>query len=151
MKEIKFTETGTLLIVIFLVVLGFVQWSYFSQYGSKPLTLTPYLILTGLFSLILLLFYKLTIQVGKNKLEFIYGIGMIKITKKIDNILSIEELKTPWYWGLGIRMTPKGWLFNIQSRESLCINYMFNGKENRILVGSKDREMLKNSLAVQLG
>jgi len=146
MKGTEFTELGTLLISIMMVVLCLIQWSYFSQSGSNPLTFAPYLFLTGLFLLITLLFYKLTVSVSSNDITLSYGIGFIKITKQIDEIISIEELITPWYWGLGIRMTPKGWLYNIQSRKALEVIYLKDQKEKKFLVGSDKREKLKAEL-----
>lgn len=146
MKEVKFTEYGKLFSAIMLIVLALIALSYFSQAGSEPLTFTPFILLSLLFSFLILLFYKLTITIEKGKLTFIYGIGLIKITKKIDTINSIEELKTPWYWGLGIRMTPKGWLYNIQSRETLEINYTKDGKKANLLIGSNQRGELKASI-----
>ncbi len=147
MKKAEFTEYGKLFTGIILVVLILIQWSYFAQTGSKPLTLTPYVILSILFVFILSAFYKLTIKVDSDRICFVYGIGLVKVTKKIDTIKSIKELKTPWYWGLGIRMTPNGWLYNIQSREALELTYTINGTENRILIGSNQRTELRKAVS----
>jgi len=55
-------------------------------------------------------------------------------------------LVSPWYWGLGIRITPKGMLYNIQSRKALALRYVYQGKEKEILIGSKDRSQLETLL-----
>jgi len=147
LKKAEFTEYGKLFTGIMLVILLLIQVSFFTQSGSNPLSLVPYIILTALFLFLIVAFYKLTIKIESDRINFVYGIGFIKITKKIETITAIQKLKTPWYWGLGIRITPNGWLYNIQSRETLDISYTINGKAERILIGSNQRDELRKAVS----
>ena len=134
------------MILIFVPANLFLFLAYINQWGNNPLPLVPFLILTGIFILINSLFYKLTIELDGSILKIIYGIGLIKINFRIDEIVESRVIKTPWYYGLGIRITPKGMLYNIQGSKAIRIKYISNGKSISVMVGSPEPERLKQVL-----
>jgi len=142
----KKSQTGWVLIAIFAPVLGFLFLAHLNRWGNNPLPLTPFLILSGLFVFISLLFYKLTVHVEKSKIKLIYGIGLIRATFKIDQLSRAEVIKTPWYYGLGIRITPKGMLYNIHGSQAVRLEYQHKGKSKSVMIGTPEPEQLKDYL-----
>ena len=142
----KKSQTGWIGVLLIGSVLIFITILYAFQLGSKPVPLIPFVLIFLLFTIILLLFYQLTIKASPTGLEVIYGIGLIRINKHIDKLVSTQVFDTPWYWGLGIRITPEGTLFNIQGTKALKIDYLDGGKEKTVLIGSAEPELLKTFL-----
>ncbi len=140
------TQIGWVAIGLFVPVILFLLLAYANQWGDNPLPLIPFIILVGLFVVISSLFYKLTVELEESVLRLIYGIGLIRITFKIDRILAVKTIKTPWYWGLGIRITPKGMLYNIQGSKAVKIAYIRNGKNKSVMVGTPEPVRLKQIL-----
>lgn len=144
MEKYSKTQYGILLNIIFLGVILFTLYAYYYQIGTNPLPFLFTLILVGVFVFILLLFYKLTITIDAEKIVATFGIGLIKkevLLKDID-INSIEKIKMPWYYGIGVRLTPKGWLYNIKVGEAIY----FKTTKNSFLVGTDDFETIENIL-----
>lgn len=75
-----------------------------------------------------------------------YGIGLIRIRFKIDKLEATQIIKTPWYYGLGIRVTPKGMLYNIQGSKAVEIKYLGNGKSKSVMIGTAEPELLVKAL-----
>lgn len=134
------------MIGIFVPVILFLFLAYVNQWGNNPLPLIPFLVSAGLFVFIGSLFYQLTIELNGSVLKLIYGIGLIRITFKIDRLVAVKTIKTPWYWGLGIRITPKGMLYNIQGSKAVKIEYISNSKSKSVMVGTPEPERLKQVL-----
>ena len=140
------SETGWILIVLFTPILIFITLLYINQWGDRPITLIPYIIICALFVLVVSLFYKLTIKVNDKAIHLIYGIGIIKFSIYPDQISKIEIIRTPWYYGLGIRLTPKGRLYNIQSFKAIKLDYLVNHSHKRVMIGTPEPEVLKKIL-----
>ncbi len=141
------TQTVILVIVITLAIMIFISYSYFYQTGSKPLPLIPYLIVMLVFIAILLLFYKLTISIDKEKITAVFGIGILKKEIYLKEISSIESYKIPWYAGVGIRLTPKGWLWNAKMGKAVLIKN--KSKSQTFLVGSNEVSKIMDILAIK--
>ena len=122
MKTIyKKTQYGVLTYLM-LLVMAFLTVSFILQTGKKPIPLVAYLILMLVFIIIILLFYKLTIIINEDKIEAIFGVGLLKKSIKLNDIQSIENYKIPWYVGIGIRLTSKGWLWNVSTGNAILIH-----------------------------
>lgn len=110
--------------------------------GNNPLTLNVYIIFTSIFVLVLLIFYRLKIRVDNSGIHIIYGIGLIHIKIKPEKINHVRVVATPWYYGLGIRVTDKGMLYNIQGTNAIEISYT-KGNIKTVQIGSNDALILK--------
>lgn len=140
-SQIGWVVAGTFApIILFLII------AYANQWGNNPLPLIPFLVVTGILVVIGSLFYKLTVELDGSILKLTYGIGLIEIRFKIDNLIETRIVKTPWYYGLGIRVTPKGMLYNIQGSKAVKIKYVSNGRSKSVMVGSPEPERLKQVL-----
>ena len=98
----------------------------------------------ALFLLLIFMFYKLRIEIYSDKIKLIYGIGIIRITFKIISYSSVQQIKTPWYYGYGIRITPIGWLYNIQGPHAVILKYEGeNNTRNEFSIGTQFPERLE--------
>ncbi len=146
MIKYKNTQYGIFLNLFMFAIIVFIFYGYYNQLGNKPIPLIPTILIVALFVFIILLFYKLTITIDDEKFTAIFGIGLIKksiLLKDID-LNSIEKLKMPWYVGIGIRMTKKGWLWNVKVGDSLYLKTKDSKKV--FLVGTDDFEEIKKIL-----
>ncbi|WP_290697973.1 hypothetical protein [Lacinutrix sp.] len=143
----KNTQYGKLLIII-LSICGLIPIVlFFIKIDDKPMQHWLILVVTSIFIITLLLFYKLTITISKEKIEAEFGIGLIKRTLNIKDINydTIEEIKTPSYYGIGIRITPNGLLYNVKTGNAIKIK----SNEKTFFIGTDDFEKI-NSILIDL-
>lgn len=145
------SQTGWLILVIMVPIIVFLFITYLNQWGNNPIPLIPYLSISGILVLVVLLFYKLTIRIDGRKIEAIYGIGLIKFTIRIDVLNSVKTLRTPWWYGWGIRFTPKGRLYNIHGSKAVRLEYRREGKSKSIMLGTPEPEKLKDIIEKHFG
>ncbi|WP_159038497.1 hypothetical protein [Brumimicrobium mesophilum] len=50
------------------------------------------------------------------------------------------------HYGLGIRFTAQGMLYNIQGLKAVKIKYISNGKSKSVMIGTAEPEILKEAL-----
>ena len=130
--------------IIFLVIISSTI-SYLMRLGTNPLSLNGYLILTITLIIVLLMFYRLKIRVDDLGIHVIYGIGLIHIKINPEKVKQVKIVKTPWYYGLGIRFIGRGMLYNIQGSHALEIAYSNRkDKDRTVLIGSNDTIALKD-------
>lgn len=144
--DYKETQYGWFVIILFLLTIVSMIFLYLEQWGTHPLPKTPFLVVEGLLLFIIALFYKMTTSIEEGVIRIIYGIGLIRIKIRPEKILSVKTLKVPWYWGAGIRMTPKGWLYSLNGFKSIIIEYRTKGREKTTLIGTPDPEELKTAI-----
>ncbi len=139
------TQYGYKLIIVLLMAMLVILLSYYLQTDPKSIPFTPALLLILFLGLCIVFFYKLTITIDSKKITAIFGIGLLIKEVKLSDIElnSIEKTSFPWYVGVGIRLTNKGWLWNTKIGEAIC----FKTKNNKtFLVGTDDFETLKNTI-----
>lgn len=140
------TQTGWIVIILMPLVILLLTFAYIFKVGNNPLPFTAYLIIMIVFLVIFLLFYQLKVIVDESKIHIIYGIGLIHIKIQPLIIHQIQVVKVPWIYGLGIRFTNKGMLYNIQGRGAVQITYQEAGSEKNVMIGSPDPIALKESI-----
>ena len=77
------------------------------------------------------LFYGLKVVVSSEKIFLSFGIGLINRKINLNEIKSTIIVNNKWWYGLGIRRTPHGWLWNIGGLKAVEIEYV-SGKKFRI-------------------
>lgn len=97
------------------------------------------LFVVALMALVTLNFVSLTITVTKDALTWKFGIGLFRKSVPLTDISSVEPVRTKWWYGWGIHLTPKGWLYNVEGFEAVLIT-LRNGK--RFMLGTNDTEQL---------
>ncbi|ERP39224.1 hypothetical protein [Chitinivibrio alkaliphilus] len=76
---------------------------------------------------VLALFYSLTVTITDTMLFVQFGSGGIGKKFRIRDIDSCRRVKTPWYYGWGIRLIPRGLLYAVSGVRALEIR-MKNGR-----------------------
>jgi hypothetical protein len=97
--------------------------------------------ISSVFLLVYLLFYGLTTKISAEIITLSFGIGLIRKRILINRISNVETVKTPWYYGYGIRFIPNGMLYNISGSEGIEIE--FNDTKRVVRIGSKNPGLLK--------
>lgn len=136
-------QIGWLMIIILSLLIINLTISYLMKIGDNPLPFTAFIPIIAIFILVLLVFYSLKIRVDNSGIHIIYGIGLVHIKINPEKINQVRIVKTPWYYGWGIRFTGKGMLYNIQGQDAIEISYS-KGKNKTVLIGSNDAIALKD-------
>ena len=92
------------------------------------------------------MFYKITIYIDKNKIIAVFGIGLLKREFLINdiNFNTIENVKFNALTGIGLRLTSKGWLWNVKVGDAI---YFKNKKGDKtFLVGTDDYKEISETL-----
>jgi hypothetical protein len=137
------TQYGWIMIAVCFGVFIFMLLTYVNRWGNRPIPKTGFLIMTGVFFVLLSVFYKLTIRLEGRSITVLFGIGLIRKRITPEKILRVEPFKVPWYYGSGVRMTAKGMLYSLQGSRAVRIVYLERGKEKSVLIGTSDPEQLK--------
>lgn len=96
-------QTGTAILVIMLIAA--IMLLVVSG-GS----LWPALILLGVVSL---LFSSMTVRVDEQHVSWHFTLGFWKKSLPLGEVIAARVIKTRWYYGLGIRLIPTGWLYTV--------------------------------------
>lgn len=100
------------------------------------------LALLGLF-VIAVLFATLTVEVNRDVIECKFSIGLITKKIAVTEIVEVSTVKNPWFYGWGIKLTPRGWMFNVSGLDAVEITFK-NGKHFRI--GTDQPQQLKEAI-----
>ncbi len=65
------------------------------------------------------LFGALTVEVTTDELVVSFGPGLIRKRWRIEEIRKARVVRNPWYYGWGIRLTPRRWLFNVSGLDAV--------------------------------
>lgn len=90
-------------------------------------------------ALLMLLFGSLTVAVDSTSIALRFGIGWVRRQIPLQRVESAEVIRTRWYYGWGIRLTPKGWMWNTSGLDAVQLNYN-DGK--RFIIGTDDAAAL---------
>ncbi len=80
------------------------------------------LLVAGTMALCLLLFHSLTVTVTDMRLAWGFGPGVIKREIPLENISECKPVTNPWYYGWGIHLTPRGWLYNVSGFDAVEVS-----------------------------
>ena len=134
----KHTQIGYFLVTVYSIVVLFL--GYFNIMTSfHPLTFIALIIVL----VILGIFSRLTVTVDNQMIQIQFGLRIIRKTFLLREIGTYRVVKNPWYYGWGIRFTPRGWLFNVSGYSAIEME-MKNGKRYRI--GTDDPDNLAEAL-----
>lgn len=102
------------------------------------------LILIIIGALLYLLFNGLTVSVSQKDIIIKFGYGLIKKRIKREDINHAKIVRNKVIYGWGIRLTPHGWLWNIQGLDAIELS-LKNGKCFRI--GTNQPKLLLDALS----
>src|SRR5512145_1798393 len=143
MDKYKHTQIGYVLIIAFSAAILLIVNLMFT---AADVNLVPIFVL-GFMNLCLALFATLTVEVNEQALNLRFGVGVIRKQFMLQDIEAYRAVKNPWYYGWGIHVIPRGWIFNVSGWEAVELQ-MKNGRKYRI--GSDDAAGLVNALKTRL-
>ncbi len=141
-EQYKHTQIGYLLLISYSVVaLGIAFLNIAAAF--HPLAVTLLIILL----IVLGIFSRLTVTIDDQTIKIQFGLRVIRKAFPLKEIDAYRVVKNPWYYGWGIRFTPRGWLFNVSGFSAIELQ-MKSGKRYRI--GTDDPENLAKALGKAL-
>jgi hypothetical protein len=106
----------------------------------------PLLLVVAVTILFGLLFSSLTIEVTESELVWFFGPGIFKKRVARSEIASAEPARNKWWWGWGVHLTPRGWLYNVHGLEAVEI-VQKDGKSCRL--GTDEPQALASALGFE--
>jgi hypothetical protein len=76
----------------------------------------------------LVLFYRLKITIDDETLCASFGPGIIHKRIRLAEIVGCEPIRTRWWYGWGIHLTPYGWLYNVSGFDAVAVT-LRNGRK----------------------
>ncbi len=67
-------------------------------------------------------FSALTVEITGETLAVSFRRGLLLRTIDLAAVRSVEQMRAPWYWGWGMRLTSRGWLYNVQGRDAVRLD-----------------------------
>ena len=72
-------------------------------------------------------FPTLTVEVTETDIFLRFGLGLIRKRFSLSSVRSAKAVRNKWYFGLGIRMLPKGWMYNVSGLDAVELEMMDGG------------------------
>lgn len=145
----KFTQFGTLSVLIMLpMLIIFTRMMIKSGLKNGP-DFYVFVFLSVTLLICLLLFYQLTITVSSTHVSFKLGVGLIRKTYKISDISTCRPVVNSPLYGVGIRMIPGGWLFNVTGIDA--IELRFRNKASVVRIGTNKPEEISRLIHSIIG
>ena len=96
-------------------------------------------------ALVAVLFSSMTISVDDEHLRWYFGPGFWRKSLALADIESSARIRTRWFYGLGIRRIPSGWLYCVSGLDAVELR-LLNGKT--VSLGTDDADRLLRALQV---
>ncbi len=89
---------------------------------------TPWLYMAcGILAVSLLLFHSLAVEVDERWVHVAFGVGLIRRSIPLERIASCDVVRTPWYFGWGVRYVFRGWMWNVSGFDAVELTYRSGG------------------------
>jgi hypothetical protein len=118
--------------------------------SASTLAAAPWLVvaLFGLLALGLATYATLTVDVNPEAVSVRFGVGFIRKSIPLSEIVRCDVVRTPAWWGWGLHWTPSGWLYNVSGRAAVRLEMK---GERPVMIGSDDADRLKAAIDARLG
>ena len=89
------------------------------------------------------LFGTLTVTIADRAVKVRFGPGLIHKKYPLSDFVSVRVVRNKWYYGWGIRLVPKGWLYNVSGLDAVELTR----KTGRVLrIGTDEPQALERAL-----
>ena len=143
----RHTQRADLLLILLggVIVLTLAVWIVASPAGAleDPVALAVLIPVMAVLAVVLVLFSSLTVEVDDEALRIIFGPGLVRHAWSLDRIRSWSTVRNPWWYGWGIHLTPRGWLYNVSG--SGAVEIVLSGGR-RCRIGTDDPSGLTAAL-----
>jgi hypothetical protein len=89
------------------------------------------------------LFATLCVEVDAREVRVRFGVGLVRKTVPIADIVRADIVRTRIGWGWGLHWTPAGWLYNVSGRDAVRLELR---RERAIMIGSDEADRLKAAI-----
>lgn len=110
-----------------------------SQMGAHPMLLA----VLGLMAFAGVVLSSLTVVLTASSLVLWFGPGVLRKIVPLAEIANVEAVRNPWYYGIGLRATPRGMLYNVSGLSAVEIT---RRDGERFRIGTDEPERLCASL-----
>ena len=148
MKDYKEFTFGWIIFIFLIPMYLLIIYLYVTGIGDSPIDGKGVVVLTVLFTLIVLLFYGLTTKLSQDTITISFGVGLIRKVIQLRHVKAVARVKSPWYYGFGIRVIPNGILYNISGWDG--VELRFNDSDRIIRIGTKDSVLLEREILNRL-
>jgi len=138
--KMTFVQRGTFLIIAFFVVILTLFVGFLIKATINEMDRFIYLISMVLMLIPLSFFYKLTITLDDSFLSFSLGIGLFHKKYLLSEIESCKSVRNSMLYGMGVRLIPNGWLFNVSGLKAIEIH--FKGTKKIVRIGTNEPEKI---------
>ena len=104
---------------------------------------TIFIIALILLLIALCMFASLSVTVNDRFIIVEFFLGFPRKVFSLDQVIAYRSVKSPWYYGWGVRYTPRGWLFRVSGLSAIEIE-LINGK--RYQIGTDEPETLSKAI-----
>jgi hypothetical protein len=121
-----------------LLAAGGLTWA-FVQAGIAVRAFVPLLfvlIIVGLFG-------SLAVSVDREAIGLRLGVGLIRKRIPIARIRDCRIVRNRWFYGWGIRLTPRGWMWNISGLDAVELDLDDSG---HFRIGTDDPDGLRSAI-----
>lgn len=145
MQTYKHRQIGTVMIVGLGTGTLVLLYYLFKSPPGPAKTITE--LIFGLLLLCLLLFWSLTVEIKPDHIHVYFGYGIIHKKIPFSDIKQANSVRTPWYYGWGIRPAPHGWMFNVSGFGGVELIFKNN---QRFRIGSDQPDQLHAAIQQKL-
>ena len=89
--------------------------------GAEPLPGWVVALIVGAPLLTLLAFGSLTVSIGDGALAWHFGLGWPRKSLPLTEIVAVQPTRTRFFEGWGIRLTRRGWLYNVSGFDAVLL------------------------------
>lgn len=107
--------------------------------AQLPSNGTALLVAAVLLPIVMLVFSRLTVRIDRDRLSVAFGFGWPRRTVAVADIVAAEITRTTWIEGWGIRLTRRGWLWNVSGLDAVALQ-LSTGKQ--FMVGTDEPRRL---------
>jgi hypothetical protein len=137
----RHTQIGFLTLIVMLVA----AVGIFALGARSPLPIT--LSVAALLLISGVLFSLLTVEVGDGELRFHFGPGFWRKRFSLADVTSADVTRSSWWEGWGIRITPRGMLYNVSGMDAVEIK-LRSGQ--RLRIGTDEPEALAEAIRMAI-
>ena len=121
MTRYEHTQTGYVLICgLFVGAFAFAFARFFQTSPQRQI----FFVISILFLITIVAFYKLTITINSEILCASFGVGLVRKKVTLAEVAASEPIRIRWWYGWGIHLTPYGWLYNVSGLDAVAITLL---------------------------
>jgi hypothetical protein len=139
---------GWLLLAFMIPTYSMMVYLFVNDLGDRPFTPGAFLLTTISMALACLMFYGMTTIVTDDAVTVSFGIGLIRKRIFLQRIMTLRIVKSPWYYGRGIRFIPNGRMYNISGNQA--VELTFNDSDRVFWIGTRNPKELIDAIENQI-